>query len=64
MMEALEKNNGPKFDTCVQSLLDKYNKTCIVYAGNFANQIELIAKEFANASHLVSDKMLMTKPPY
>ena len=60
MMEALETKYGPRSDTHIQLLLDKYNCSCMSEGdnvGKFVNQMELIAKELANAGHLVIDKM-------
>jgi hypothetical protein len=62
-MEALEKKYGPRPDTHIQLLLDKYNSTRMNeddYVGNFVNQMKLIAKELAYASYLIFDKMQVT----
>ena len=63
MMEALEAKYGPRSDTHMQLLLDKYNCSCMSECDNlseFVNQMELIAKKLANAGHLVIDKMQVT----
>jgi hypothetical protein len=60
MMEALEGKYGRRSDTHIQFLLDKYNYARMGendYVGEFVNQMELIAKELANAGHHVLDKM-------
>jgi hypothetical protein len=63
MMEALEAKYGPRSDTHIQLLLDKYNCARMSegdYLGKFVNQMELIAKELTNVGHPVSDKMQVT----
>ena len=63
IMEALEEKYGPRSDTHMHLLLDKYNSACMSeddYMGNFLNQMELIAKEHAYAGHPISDKMQVT----
>jgi hypothetical protein len=63
MMKALDKKYGPRSDTHIQLLLDKYNSARMGeddYMCDFVNQMELIAKELANAGHPVSDKMQVT----
>ena len=62
LMEALEAKYGPRYDTHVQLLLDKFNSTrmnegdCI---GDH-NTMELLAKKPADANNSVSDKMQVT----
>ena len=63
IVEALEEKYGPRSNTHIQLLLDKYNSTCMNeddYVGDFVNQMELIAKELAYAGHLTFDKMQVT----
>jgi hypothetical protein len=63
IMDALEEKYGPRSDTHIQLLLDKYNSTRMNeddYVGDFVNQMELIAKELAYAGHPISDKMQVT----
>jgi hypothetical protein len=63
MMEALEAKYGPRSDTHIQLLLDKYNCSRMSEGdnvGEFVNQMELIAKELANVNHPVTDKMQVT----
>ena len=63
MMEALEAKYGPRSDTHMQLLLDKYNCSRMSETdnvGEFVNQMELIPKELANVSHLVTDKIQVT----
>jgi hypothetical protein len=63
MMEALEAKYGPRPDTHIQLLLDKYNCSHMSEGdnvGEFVNQMELIANELANAGHPVTDKMQVT----
>ena len=63
MIEALETKYGLRFDTHIQLLLDKYNCSRMndgENVGEFVNQMELIAKELANAGHPVTDKMQVT----
>ena len=63
LMEALEAKYGPKSETHVQLLLDKFNSTRMNegdYIGDCINKMKLLAKELANADNFVSDKMLVT----
>ena len=63
LLEALEAKYGPRSDTHVQLLLDKFNSTRMNegdYTGDHINTMELLAKELADADNLVLDKMLVT----
>jgi hypothetical protein len=63
MMEALDQKYGPRSDTHIQLLLNKYNNACMEekdYIGDYVNQMELVAKELSNVGHLVSEKMQVT----
>jgi hypothetical protein len=63
MMEALDQKYGPRSDTHIQLLLNKYNNARMEendYIGDYVNQMELVAKELSNAGHPVSDKMQVT----
>jgi hypothetical protein len=63
MMEALENKYGPRSDTHIQWLLNKYNNSRMEennYVGDYVNQVKLIAKELSNAGHPASDKMQVT----
>ena len=62
-MEALEVKYGPKFETHVQLLLDKFNSTRMNegdYIGDCSNTMKLLAKELANVDNSMSDKMQVT----
>jgi hypothetical protein len=53
----------PKIRHTHTTLLDKYNCSCMSEGdnvGEFVNQMELTAKELANAGHPVTDKMQVT----
>lgn len=57
MMEALDQKYGHRFDTHIQLLLNKYNKTHMEendYVGDYVNQMKLVAKELANVGHPVT----------
>jgi hypothetical protein len=63
MMNALEMKYGCRSDTQIQLLLDKFNNIKMNkgdVVGNHVNQLELIAKELADAGHTLSDKMQVT----
>jgi hypothetical protein len=63
MMEALAAKYGPRSDTHIQLLLGKNNCSRMSKGdnvGEFVNQMELIARELANTSHPVTDKMQVT----
>ena len=60
MMDALETKYRCRFDTQIQQLLDKFNNIKMNegdVVGDHVNQLELIAKELADAGHTFSDKM-------
>ena len=60
MMDALETKYGCRSDTQIQLLLDKFNNIKMNegdVVGDHVNQLELIAKELADAGHTFSDKM-------
>ena len=60
LIEVLEPKYGPKFDTHVQLLLDKFNSTSINegdYIGGRINIVELLAKELVDADNSVSYKI-------
>jgi hypothetical protein len=59
MMEALDQKCRPRFDTHIQLLLNKYNNERMD-ENDYVNRMKLVAKESANASHQVSDKMQIT----
>ena len=59
LLEALEAKYGPRSDTHVQLLLDKFNSTRMNegdYIGDHINTMELLAKELTNANYPVSNK--------
>ena len=58
-MEALEAKYGPRYDTHVQLLLDKFNSTRI-NEGDHINTMELLAKKMADVDNSVSNKMQVT----
>ena len=63
LMEAFEAKYGPRSDTHVQLLLDKFNSTRMNegdYIGDHINTMELLAKELANANNPASEKMQVT----
>ncbi|XP_028119398.1 uncharacterized protein LOC114316901 [Camellia sinensis] len=63
LIEALESKYGVRSDTQIQLLLDKYNNTRMSdndSVGDYANQMELMAKELSNVDHPLSDKMQVT----
>uniref|UniRef100_A0A2N9F2S2 CCHC-type domain-containing protein n=1 Tax=Fagus sylvatica TaxID=28930 RepID=A0A2N9F2S2_FAGSY len=63
MMDALETKYGCQSDTQIQLLLDKFNNIKMNegdVVGDHVNQLELIAKELADAGHTLSDKMQVT----
>ena len=63
LMEALEAKYGPRFDTHVQLLLDKFNGTRMNegdYIGDHINTMDFLAKELANADNPVLNKMQVT----
>uniref|UniRef100_A0A2N9G0N8 CCHC-type domain-containing protein n=1 Tax=Fagus sylvatica TaxID=28930 RepID=A0A2N9G0N8_FAGSY len=60
MMDALETKYGCHFDTQIQLLLDKFNNIKMNeddVVRDHVNQLELIAKELADAEHTLSDKI-------
>ncbi|XP_050102770.1 uncharacterized protein LOC126582652 [Malus sylvestris] len=60
IMDVLEKKYGPKSQTYIQLLLEKYNGTKMEETDSMVDHItkmEVVAKDLANAGHLVSDKM-------
>ena len=60
LLEALEAKYGPRSDTHVQLLLDKFNSTRMNegdYIGDHINTMELLVKELADADNPVSNKM-------
>jgi hypothetical protein len=63
IMKVLEEKYGPRLDTHIQLLLDKYNIARMSeddYVGDFGNQIKLITKELASTGHPISDEMQVT----
>ncbi|KAK9989463.1 hypothetical protein SO802_029702 [Lithocarpus litseifolius] len=63
LMVALEAKYGPRSDTHVQLLLDKFNSTRMSegdYIGDHINTMELLAKELGDTDNPVSDKMQVT----
>ena len=63
MTDALETKYGCRSDTQIQLLLDKFNNIKMNegdVVGDYVNQLELIAKELANARHTLSNKMHVT----
>uniref|UniRef100_A0A2N9F1W8 CCHC-type domain-containing protein n=1 Tax=Fagus sylvatica TaxID=28930 RepID=A0A2N9F1W8_FAGSY len=63
MMDALETKYGCRSDTQIQLLLDKFNNIKMNegdVVGDHVNELELIAKELADAGHTLSDKMQIT----
>nr|XP_028964570.1 uncharacterized protein LOC103442899 [Malus domestica] len=60
IMDVLEKKYGPKSQTYIQLLLEKYNETKMEETDSMVDHItkmEVVAKDLANAGHPVSDKM-------
>ena len=60
LMEVLEAKYGPKSDTRVQLLLDKFNGMSINegdYIGGHINIVELLSKELADTDNSVSYKI-------
>jgi hypothetical protein len=58
MMDALEMKYGCRSDTQIQLLLDKFNNIKMNEGDvveDHVNQLELIAKELANAGHTLSE---------
>ena len=63
MMDALETKYWCRSDTRIQLLQDKFNNIMMNegdVVGDHVNQLELIAKELADAGHTLSDKMQVT----
>ena len=63
LMVALESKYGPRSETHVQLLLDKFNNTRMNegdYIGDHINTMELLAKELADVDDFVSNKMQVT----
>ncbi|KAM2213096.1 hypothetical protein ACFX1S_023316 [Malus domestica] len=59
-MDVLEKKYGPKSQTYIQLLLEKYNGTKMEETDSMVDHItkmEVMAKDLANAGHPVSDQM-------
>jgi hypothetical protein len=59
LMEALYQKCGHRSNAHMQSLLNKYNNARME-ENDYANQMELVAKELSNAGHPVSNKMQVT----
>ncbi|KAM1500447.1 hypothetical protein ACFX10_023002 [Malus domestica] len=60
IMDVLEKKYGPKSQTYIQLLLEKYNGTKMEETDSMVDHItkmEVMAKDLANAGHPVSDQM-------
>ena len=63
LMVALEAKYGPRSDTHVKLLLDKFNNTRMNegdYIGDHINTMELLAKELADVDDFVLNKMQVT----
>lgn len=63
LIKALEAKYGPRPDTHVQLLLDKFNSTRINegdYIGDHINTMELLAKKMVDVDNSVSNKMQVT----